>query len=146
MSSIAIKRINKEKSNISNEQIEGFILLDSESLWIWKGELIGPPDTPYEKGCFPIQITFDDDYPIKPPSVKFLKSIFHPNIYRDGKICIDILQNDGWSPSQSVRTIMLSLRSLFMDPNPDSPANADAAKMYKEDRTKFDNYVRNSLK
>jgi ubiquitin-conjugating enzyme E2 A len=146
MSSIAIKRINKEKSNISNEQIEGFILLDSESLWIWKGELKGPPDTPYEKGSFPIQITFDDDYPIKPPSVKFLTPIFHPNIYRDGKICIDILQNDGWSPSQSVRTIMLSLRSLFMDPNPDSPANADAARMYKEDINKFKEYVKNSIK
>jgi ubiquitin-conjugating enzyme E2 A len=146
MSSIAIKRINKEKSNIDKEQIEGFILLDSESLWIWKGELKGPPDTPYEKGSFPIQITFDDDYPIKPPSVKFLTPIFHPNIYRDGKICIDILQNDGWSPSQSVRTIMLSLRSLFMDPNPDSPANADAARMYKEDIDKFKEYVKNSIK
>ena len=146
MSSIAIKRINKEKSNIDKEQIEGFILLDSESLWIWKGELIGPPDTPYEKGSFPIQVTFDDDYPVKPPSVKFLKPIFHPNIYRDGKICIDILQNDGWSPAQNVRTIMLSLRSLFMDPNPDSTANADAAIMYKDDRNKFEAYVRNSIK
>ena len=33
-----------------------------------------------------------------------------------------------------------------MDPNPSSPANADAAKMYIADREKFDEHVRNSIK
>jgi len=144
--SIALKRINKELDNIKKEPIEGFILTDTESLWIWKGILYGPSDSPYEKGEFPIQITFEEDYPIKAPSVKFLKPIFHPNIYRDGKICIDILQPHEWSPSQTIRTIMLSLRSLFMDPNPASPANADAAKIYLSDRKLFDTTVRNSIK
>ena len=144
--SIALKRINIELNNFKKEIVEGFVLIDTEKLWIWKGILYGPPDSPYEKGKFSFQITFDDDYPKKAPSVKFLEPIFHPNIYRDGKICIDILQPHEWSPVQSVRTIMLSLRSLFMDPNPSSPANAEAAKMYLTDRAKFDEYVRNSIK
>ena len=87
MSSIAIKRINKEKSNIDKEHIEGFNLLDSESLWIWKGELIGPPDTPYEKGCFPIQVTFDDDdsYNNATMMVKLYGGCFR----KSGKVALD---------------------------------------------------------
>jgi ubiquitin-conjugating enzyme E2 A len=143
--SIALKRITKELENLKKEQIEGFVLTNTENLWSWQGILYGPPDSPYEKGQFPFQITFENDYPVKPPSVKFLKQIFHPNIYRDGKICIDILQSHEWSPSQNVRTIMLSLRSLFMDPNPKSPANAEAAKLYIEDREKFNIRVKSML-
>jgi len=143
--SIALKRITKELSDFEKDPLEGFILTDTDNIWIWKGLLKGPCDSPYEEGNFPIQITFDEDYPIKAPSVKFLKFIFHPNIYRDGKICIDILQPHEWSPIQKVRTIMLSLRSLFMDPNPDSPANSDAAKIYKQDRKLFNETVRKHL-
>ena len=144
--SIALKRINKELENIKKENLEGFILTNTDNIWSWQGILYGPPDSPYEKGAFPFQITFEDDYPIKAPSVKFLQPIFHPNIYRDGKICIDILQPHEWSPAQKVDKIMLSLRSLFMDPNPSSPANADAAKMYINNRELFDTTVRNSIK
>lgn len=145
MSTFALKRISKELENLKKEQIEGFTLTDTNNFWIWQGFLTGPSDSPYENGNFPIQITFDDDYPIKPPSFKFLKVPFHPNIYRDGKICIDILEVGNWSPSQTIRTIVLSLRSLFMDPNPNSPANAIAAKMYTNDKKLFDETVKKNL-
>ena len=36
---------------------------------------------------------FNSDYPSRPSFVKFLTPIFHPNIYRDGTICVDILQD-----------------------------------------------------
>ena len=28
-----------------------------------------------------------------PPSVQFLSKFFHPNVYRDGKVCISTLQH-----------------------------------------------------
>ncbi len=55
--------------------------------------------------------------------------MFHPNIYNDGRICLDILQNQ-WSPVYDVWAILTSIRSLLADPNPASPANNTAAKMY----------------
>ena len=36
---------------------------------------------------------FSEDYPNKPPVVKFLSKMFHANIYADGGICLGILQN-----------------------------------------------------
>jgi ubiquitin-conjugating enzyme E2 A len=127
-----IKRLQKELASIKKEPIEGFELTESENITHWKGILYGPKDSPYENGKFKIQFVFNNDYPMKAPSIKFLDFIFHPNIYRDGKICVDILQAE-WSPIQSVRTIIHSLRSLFMDPNPKSPANRDAAELYIKD-------------
>ena len=146
MSTIVIKRLNKELININKEPIEGFTLDDSSNILIWKGTLYGPKDTPYENGKFKIQITFTAEYPIKPPNVKFLQYIFHPNFYKDGQICVDILQNHEWSPSQNVSTIIYSLRSLFMDPNPSSPANREAAELYIKDNISYVAKVKENIK
>lgn len=66
--------------------------------------------------------------------------MFHPNIYNDGKICLDILQNQ-WSPIYDVAAILTSIQSLLSDPNPASPANAEASQMYERDRREYNKRV-----
>lgn len=148
MSKITIVRLNKELSKLQKEKIDLIEVDYPEDILIWTARIIGPSETPYEGGVFNIVIKFDTDYPLKPPSLTFLTPMFHPNIYKDGKICVDILQGE-WSPTQSVRTILLSILSLLMDPNPMSPANRDASQLYLTDRDKYNEtvrkYVRNSL-
>jgi len=43
--------------------------------------------------------------------------MFHPNIYANGELCLDILQNR-WSPTYDVAAILTSVQSLLNDPNP----------------------------
>lgn len=82
-----------------------------------------------------------------PPKLQFKTPIpFHPNIYPNGELCISILHPPGedlygyeaaserWSPVQTPETILLSVISLFADPNDESPANLEAAKFLREDR------------
>ncbi|OUC44091.1 hypothetical protein D917_09329 [Trichinella nativa] len=38
--------------------------------------------------------------------------MFHPNVYSDGSICLDILQNR-WSPTYDVAAILTSLQVLL---------------------------------
>lgn len=45
--------------------------------------------------------------------------MFHPNVYANGELCLDILQNR-WSPTYDVAAILTSIQSLFNDPNPNS--------------------------
>ena len=65
---------------------------------------------------------FTEEYPNKPPTVRFVSKMFHPNVYADGGICLDILQNR-WSPTYDVSAILTSIQSLLDEPNPNSPAN-----------------------
>lgn len=74
-------------------------------------------ETPFEDGTFRLVLTFDESYPNKPPVVKFLSKMFHPNVYANGELCLDILQNR-WSPTYDVAAILTSIQSLLHDPNP----------------------------
>ena len=101
---------------------------------------------------------FTEEYPNKPPTVKFVSKMFHPNVYADGGICLDILQNR-WSPTYDVSAILTSIQSLvgnisfywklfdafspqLSDPNPNSPANSMAAQLFKENRREYERRVK----
>lgn len=79
--------------------------------------LLAAADTPFEDGTFRLVLTFDESYPNKPPVVKFISKMFHPNVYANGELCLDILQNR-WSPTYDVAAILTSIQSLLHDPNP----------------------------
>lgn len=72
--------------------------------------------------------------------MRFATKMFHPNIYADGSICLDILQNQ-WSPIYDISAILTSIQSLLNDPNPNSPANSEAARLYVENKKEYINKV-----
>lgn len=106
----------------------------------WTCVIFGPDDSPWEGGTFKLTIDFTEEYPNKAPVVKFITKMYHPNIYTDGSICLDILQNQ-WSPIYDVSAILTSIQSLLNDPNPNSPANSEAARMFVENKKEYVNKV-----
>jgi len=111
------------------------------SLFIWTATIVGPADTAFEGGIFRMELHFGPDYPDKPPKVKFINRIFHPNIFSDGGICLDLLQG-AWSPAQTVESLLVSIRSLLADPNCASPANPEASALYQTNRKEYRRRVR----
>ena len=105
----------------------------SDNLLIWEAVIFGPEETIWDGGCFKLILEFNEEYPVKPPDVRFCTTIFHPNVYNDGKICLDILNNQ-WSSIFDVRSILESIQSLLDNPNPSSPANAEAARLFVENK------------
>lgn len=71
--------------------------------------IIGPADTPFEDGTFRLVMQFEEQYPNKPPAVKFISEMFHPNVYATGELCLDILQNR-WSPTYDVAAVLTSIQ------------------------------------
>ena len=100
-----------------------------------------PEDTAWEDGTFKLTLEFTEEYPNKAPTVKFVTKMYHPNIYADGSICLDILQNQ-WSPIYDISAILTSIQSLLCDPNPSSPANSEAARLYQENRREYERKVK----
>lgn len=85
--------------------------------------------------------------------MQFTCEMFHPNIYKDGTVCISILHPPGddpnqyesaserWSPIQSVEKILISVMSMLAEPNGESGANVDASKVWREDRAGYEREV-----
>tara|TARA_X000000950_G_C13899562_1_gene654360 strand:+ start:1354 stop:1806 length:453 start_codon:yes stop_codon:yes gene_type:complete len=116
--------------------------LNDNDMFIWNGTILGPTESPYSGGIFKLEIKFTEDYPFKPPKIRFLTKILHPNINSHGSICLDIL-NKNWSPVLNITKVLLSISSLLNDPNTDDPLNANISKIYDEDRDKYNKLVRN---
>ena len=130
-------------------------MVDENNFYKWSVVIFGPSDTIYEGGFFKALLEFPDDYPNSPPQMKFVTKMWHPNIYPDGRVCISILHPPGvdkfneqeraeerWRPSLGAEEILLSVISMLNDPNPDSPANIDAAVMFRNNPDEYKSRVR----
>ena len=114
---------------------------NENDIFTWQAIIDGPKDTPYEDGRFHLKITYPTEYPFKPPKVKFITPVFHPNISSRGTVCIDILAK-AWSPAMTTSKILLSIISLLTAPNPDDPMDAHAANLLTNDPDKYIETVR----
>ena len=104
--------------------------------------IIGPSETIWEGGVFKIKVTLPSDYPFSPPKMEFDCNMFHPNVYRNGSICVDILRASEWAETMKLVDAVRSLMVLLQDPNPSSPANSEAGSMWTNDRELFNRKIR----
>ncbi|KAK4532015.1 hypothetical protein CCYA_CCYA10G2872 [Cyanidiococcus yangmingshanensis] len=142
MSTPARRRLIRDFKKLQQDPPAGVSAAPSETdVLKWTGVIFGPEDSVFEGGVFKLTLTFSEEYPNKPPLVKFITKVFHPNFYYgDGGVCLDLLQNS-WSPIYDVAAVLTSIQSLLCDPNPNSPANAEAARLYLENRREYNKRV-----
>lgn len=139
---MAQKRITKELKDLRTDppaQCSAGPVADD--LFHWQATIIGPQDSPYRCGMFQLNIYFPPDYPFKPPKIAFTTRVYHPNINSNGSICLDILRSQ-WSPALTISKVLLSISSLLCDPNPEDPLVPDIARLYKNDRVKYNKTAR----
>ena len=93
---------------------------DETNMLLGYGLIIGPKDTMYFGGYYLFKFEFPTDYPHSPPKVTYCTNgnqlRMHPNFYRNGKVCISILntwRGEQWTSCQTLTSILLTLCSLF---------------------------------
>ena len=98
-----------------------YYLHDEEDMLKGYALIIGPKNTPYQYGFYFFQVDFPRDYPHSPLKFTFLNrdkfnTRFHPNLYRNGKCCLSVLNTwvgEPWSSCQSLKSILLTLITIF---------------------------------
>ncbi|CAF0920196.1 unnamed protein product [Didymodactylos carnosus] len=127
------KRIVKETSRLIQEPVPGITAIpDDGNARYFKVVIDGPSESPYEGGKFKVELFLPDEYPMAPPKVRFMTKLYHPNIDKLGRVCLDILK-EKWSPALQIRTVLLSIQALLSTPNPDDFLDADVAEKWKAD-------------
>ncbi|KAL1246181.1 SUMO-conjugating enzyme UBC9 [Trichinella spiralis] len=126
-------RLLEERRNWRKNHPPGFIakpVVASDGtleLRKWECWIPGPQNTPWEGGLYKLFILFGENYPYKPPAkIWFSPPILHPNVFSGGSV--------------------LSVQTLLAEPNIRSPANAEAYKLYKDNRAAYDDRIRTLAK
>ncbi|RLN10843.1 hypothetical protein BBJ28_00010053 [Nothophytophthora sp. Chile5] len=153
MSTAARRRLMRDFRKLQNDPPSGVSGAPMDNnIMLWQAVIFGPDDTPWEGGTFNLTLEFSEDYPNKAPTVKFITKMFHPNstlllfCSLGMRSCDSIRWNSSrtnqWSPIYDISAILTSIQSLLCDPNPNSPANSEAARLFQENRREYNRRVR----
>eukprot|EP01023_Acetabularia_acetabulum_P000505 TRINITY_DN10195_c0_g1_i2.p1 TRINITY_DN10195_c0_g1~~TRINITY_DN10195_c0_g1_i2.p1 ORF type:complete len:180 (+),score=11.32 TRINITY_DN10195_c0_g1_i2:82-540(+) len=129
----ARKRLMSEINDYNRQpKDQGITIIPNEhNIFRWTAVIEGPKDTPYQGGKFTIMMDIPSDYPMEPPTAKFITKVFHPNVHtKTGEICLDILKRN-WTPAWTILAVCQAILVLLMEPAPDSPLNCDAGNMLR---------------
>lgn len=139
------RRVAKEIADIhadTSSKIQAEPFGNGADLTHLKGRFKGPPGTPYEGGTYVVDIRIPNEYPFRPPVMKFDTKLWHPNVSsQTGAICLDTLSS-AWSPVLTIKSALLSLQSLLSTPEPKDPQDAQVARMLMNNPKEFDRVAR----
>ena len=116
-----VKRILKDYMNLENDPIDDIKYVhDETNLHCGYAMVRGPKNTPYEYGNYFFKFDFPESYPFKPPKLTFITgdgvTRFNPNLYRNGYVCLSLLntwRGEQWSSCQTIRTILITLQTIL---------------------------------
>ncbi len=107
--------------------------------------IISPTKGAYKGGHFDFKLVIPPMYPYNAPEVWCTTKVFHPNICLEtGRVFLAIV-DDEWRPVMSVSSVVVGLQLMFLEPNPDSAINPEAARIFRTDSELFAAQVQRSL-
>lgn len=134
-----IKQISRELAELARNPCEGIrVVFNEDDVTSVQADIDGPSGTPYFGGSFRIRLVLGKNFPISPPKGFFVTKIFHPNVGRNGEICVNTLKKD-WTQDLGIKHILLTIKCLLIVPNPESALNEEAGKMLLE---QYDDYCK----
>lgn len=135
------QRLVRELNKMEKSPPQGICVTAEENFTNLKASIVGPSNSPYRNGIFDLKINVPDNYPFSPPTIRFLTKIYHPNIDDSGRICMDLLKlppAGNWKPTLGLEGLLIALRMLLENPNPDDPLMVEIAAVFKIDKAIYD--------
>lgn len=87
------RRITKETQRLMADPVPGISAVpDDNNARYFHVIIAGPEGSPFAGGVFKLELFLPEEYPMAAPKVRFMTKIYHPNIDKLGRICLDILK------------------------------------------------------
>uniref|UniRef100_A0A1I8GCS3 E2 ubiquitin-conjugating enzyme n=1 Tax=Macrostomum lignano TaxID=282301 RepID=A0A1I8GCS3_9PLAT len=116
--------------------------VDSGRLSQWHAVICGPPGSPYQGGAFFLSLTVPHSYPLRPPLIRFLTKVFHPNVSRHGDVGLDAILPTNWSLALTLAKVLVCVQSLLTDPYTEVSMEPRIARLCIENRPEFERLAR----
>ncbi|CAG9580941.1 putative ubiquitin-conjugating enzyme [Leishmania major strain Friedlin] len=137
LTAAGMRTLMRQMQEVQEHPVDGVQVRPSDSMNEYHFDVDGPEGTPFAAGRFHVVLIFDEQYPEVPPKGFFRTKIFHPNISERGDICVNTLKRD-WSPMLGLRHILVVIRCLLIEPNPESALNEEAGRLILEEYAAYE--------
>jgi len=117
------KRLMKDVAKIIKYPLTDngiYYVHDCENMLKGYALVFGPDDSLYRYGSYLFALSFPKEYPFVPPKVTYMtnngSTRFHPNLYRNGKVCLSLLntwRGEQWTSCQTIKSILINLVALL---------------------------------
>ncbi|KAJ7165626.1 ubiquitin-conjugating enzyme 9 [Mycena crocata] len=123
----------------------------------WEAHIPGVRGTPWEGGVYTLQLTFFHGLSEAIPKLRFIRPLFHVNIYPSGtwgfvdwevvEFGVGIGFRDVWKKTKledpmRLATLLQSIQKHLNEPNTQSPAQSDAYTLIKTDPEAYQERIR----
>ncbi|KAJ7021307.1 hypothetical protein C8F04DRAFT_1141408 [Mycena alexandri] len=130
------RRIMREIKNIVSDPHPNIdVYFNDQDMSFLKVILEAPtdlPNCPYVGGTFLLTVNLPAGYPRDPPEVRFVTFILHPNVSKQGKVCIAELGRL-WSSDITLKEIFSLVYGTLLEPDLENPLEIQASLKYYED-------------
>ena len=84
-----------------------------------------------------VNLDFTDSYPFKPPKIKFVTKIYHPNVKQDtGEICTQAIEKQ-WVPTLNAKFVIEAILTIVKNPTTDNALELEIAQQYNANYNSF---------
>ncbi|XP_070389440.1 ubiquitin-conjugating enzyme E2 Z-like [Dermacentor albipictus] len=137
-----LERVKRDLADFHADPPPGvFMAPDEKNITTVHAVVVGAAGTSYEGGFFHLLITCTKEYPMSPPSVRFMTTdggrvTFNPHISAGGHICLSLLGTmvgPPWTPAHNLTSVAVSIQSMLDD----TVRNVDAFEAFEQIVTGF---------
>uniref|UniRef100_A0A6G1S8J6 Ubiquitin-conjugating enzyme E2 Q2 n=1 Tax=Aceria tosichella TaxID=561515 RepID=A0A6G1S8J6_9ACAR len=89
-----------------------------------------------------LRVSYKDDYPISPPSVRVVYPIFQtPPVSPTGFICMELLSPQGWSSAYTLEPLLIQIAATLSQVRVDPSADIEQYSPSEEDKLNYTKFL-----
>ena len=94
-------------------------LVNSDDIFLtdWNANILGPPGTPFDGRLYELRVTAGNEYPNRPPTVRFISRINLTNVDQsNGEVTRDFPALQQWNRNMTLEQALVAIKTQMTSP------------------------------